>query len=369
MLRLAVVGGGHLGRIHARLARQTHGVELVGVVDPDPQARQAVSDDGYAAPYAHVEDLPGDLDAAVIAVPTSLHHRVTMPLIARGVHVLVEKPLADSPADAEAIAQAARGAGVILQVGHVERFNPALSGVREHLGAVQFVDALRAGPYTFRSTDIGVVMDLMIHDIDVVLSLIDAPIERVEAIGTSVVGPREDLANARLTFATGAVANLTASRVSYEAVRRMWLVSADGFASVDFAAGRSTLVGVGDRLLEGSLDETSLSPADKQAIREEFFTTWLPMRRTDPEPTNAIAEELSEFADSIRTGRAPRVDGTAGSAAVAVAERIVHEIARHSKTRRPLRITPNASPGLSIHLPATAPRPDAATPHPRREAG
>ncbi|MEX0977936.1 MAG: Gfo/Idh/MocA family oxidoreductase, partial [Pirellulales bacterium] len=212
-LKLAVVGAGHLGRIHARLLAEMSDVELVGIVDPLPTARDKAAADCGTSALADHRLLMGRVDGAVIATPTRLHHAVALDFLRAGTPLLVEKPLAATVAEADELVETARRHGTVLQVGHIERFNPAFVAAAGRVGRPRYVDAVRAAPFTGRSTDIGVVHDLMIHDIDLVLSLVDAPLVRVEAVGLPILGQNEDVAQARLEFADGCVANLSASRV------------------------------------------------------------------------------------------------------------------------------------------------------------
>ncbi|MEX2185444.1 MAG: Gfo/Idh/MocA family oxidoreductase [Pirellulales bacterium] len=329
-LRIAVIGGGHLGRIHARLLADAPGVQLVAVADPIAKSRDEAAAGARTEAVADYRELFGRIDAAVVATPTATHRDVALDLIERGVHVLVEKPIASTSAEAEVLVAAARRRSVVLQVGHVERFNPAWKLLAGEIGRPRFIDALRCGPYTFRSTDVSVVLDLMVHDVDLVLSLVDSPVERIDALGHAVIGPHDDLANARIQFADGTVANLSASRVSYEAERRMRIFSTAGFASVDFAARTSTLVNASPRLSEPGFDAALLPPEAKNLFKERLFADVLPIRRLPAVDGNAIAEELLDFAECIRAGRAPQVTGEQGLAALAVCEAIGEQIARHN---------------------------------------
>src|SRR5262245_15209090 len=224
-LRVAVIGVGHLGRIHARLMAQASEAELVAVIDPSSEARAAVGAELKIPALAHYQSLLGQIDAAIVATPSRLHHAVAIDLLKHGVHVFVEKPMTLNVGDASDLIAAAAAHDLVLQVGHVERFNPALLAATPHLSEPKYIDAVRSGPFTCRSVDIGVVLDLMIHDIDVVLSLVGDELVSVEALGAAVFGPNEDWAQARLTFEGGCVANLFASRVAWQAQRTMQIVS------------------------------------------------------------------------------------------------------------------------------------------------
>jgi predicted dehydrogenase len=329
-LRLAVVGVGHLGRIHARLAAGVPEIELVAVVDERREAREAVAAEHGCRAIADFRQLVGEVDAAVVATPTFTHCDVAGELIRGGVHVLVEKPIAPNVQDADELVQLARKRHVVLQVGHVERFNPGLISVEAKLREPKFIEARRQSGYTFRSTDVGVVLDLMIHDIDVTLALVKSPVMQVDALGVSVMGDHEDMVNARLRFANGAVANLTASRTSYAPARTMQVFTPTSFASIDFATRRATLVEPREDLLRRTLDVAALSEADRQGIRERMFETLLVKSEPAVVESNAIEQELIDFATAIRTGREPRVTGADGRDAVAVAERVLECVRAHA---------------------------------------
>lgn len=332
-LRMAVVGAGHLGRYHARLLKPLAGVELVGVVDPHEPARQALATELGVPCWADLADIPGRLDAAVLAAPTCWHHRLGLRLLERGVHLLVEKPLASAAAEAEELVEAANRQGLVLQVGHVERFNPAFQAALEHLEQPKYIEAARLSGYSFRSTDIGVVLDLMIHDLDLVLALVDAPLRSVAACGATILGGHEDVANARLEFESGAVATLSASRASFVARRTMQVWTPRVFAGLDFSTRGVTLVRPTPELAAGGLAATGeLTPERREHLKQHLFEELLPIERFEAPPTNAIADELADFVDSIRSLRRPRVSGEDGCRAVTVAEQVLRCIAEHSWT-------------------------------------
>jgi predicted dehydrogenase len=348
-LKVAVIGAGHLGRIHAKLLSAMPDVELVGVADPVAAARQQVAHDCGSLPFAEHRALIGQVEAAVIATPTRLHHEIGMEFLRRGIHVLMEKPLALTRQQADELVNAARRQGAILQVGHVERFNPALQAALPHLGGARYIEAVRSGSFSFRSTDIGVVLDLMIHDLDVVLSLVRSAVKSTLALGLSVLGRHEDVAHARLEFENGCVANLSASRVSPTARREMQVWTDYGFCSVDFAARKASVMRPSDALLRGELDVEELSAEAKTKLQQS-----LPAEHLRPEPLvveerNAIVDEQFDFVRSIRSKRAPRVDGEQGRAALALAERILEQIAEHRwDGRSDGPIGPHARPARPI---------------------
>jgi len=328
-LKLAVVGVGHLGRIHARLAAGLPEAELVAVVDPSREARETVAETTGAQPVAEYRDVLGQVDAAVVATPTRTHLQVAGDLIRGGLHVLVEKPIAPSFSEAEELVKVARRMQAVLQVGHVERFNPGFVSVQGKALAPKLIEARRHSPFTFRSTDVGVVMDLMIHDIDIILSLVGSTVVNVEALGISVMGGHEDMVSARLKFANGAEAHLSASRTSYQPARQMNIYADSGFASIDFAERRATYVGPREDLLNRRFDVDSLSDDEKLVLRDRLFDDLLVKRQLPKVETNAIEEELKDFINASLGGAKPRVTGADGRDAVAVAEMVLQSVAEH----------------------------------------
>ncbi len=328
-LRLGVIGCGHLGRIHARLLASAEGAQLVAVADPMTDSRRQAAGETGAAQLADYRDLNGQIDAAIVAAPATLHHAIGMELLRHGIHVLMEKPLAVTTAEAEELVWAARWHGAVLQVGHIEQFNPALRQVLPLVQNARLIEATRAGGYTFRSTDIGVVLDLMIHDLDIALSLVRSPVRRVHAVGLCVMGGHEDVAQARLEFANGCVTQLSASRVSYRPRRDMQIWSPRAQVEIDFAERRTTAVEPVDTLVDFDFQERDLSAEQRQHLQKNLFAELLPARQQEAPAQNALVEEQRDFVESIRTGRSPRVTGEQGSAVIAVAEQVLASIAEH----------------------------------------
>jgi predicted dehydrogenase len=296
---------------------------LLAIVDPIPSSRDRVAAQCHTEALADYSGLLDRLDGAVIAAPTSLHHRIARDFLDAGVPLLVEKPICTKRADADELVSAARRNSVVLQVGHVERFNPAFHAVASKVRDPRYIDAVRTSGFTFRSTDVGVVLDVMIHDIDLALSIAGSPVRRVDAIGASVVGGHEDVANARIEFESGCVANLSASRVSYESVRRMHVWSPDGFSAIDFATRTATTVRPSETLLRRQFDVDALTPEQVDYQRAHFAEEHLPKEQTTFDAVDALALEIDDFVESIRTPRQPRVSGEAGRDALAVAEQIL----------------------------------------------
>lgn len=367
-LRLAIIGAGHLGRIHARLAAGLPEFDITAVVDEVVQSRESLAEEIGTRAYAEFRDAIGEIDAAVVATPTVTHHSITAELLRAGIPVLVEKPLAPTLDQANDLVQLARKQNLVLQVGHVERFNPALELVGRHVRDPRFVQATRTSGYSFRSTDIGVVLDLMIHDLDVVLSIVQSPVTQVFALGISVLGDHEDMAYAQLQFESGCVAQFTASRVSYRAERTMQVFTSRSFAAVDYATRQTTIVRPQEEVLRREWTAESLNAEQRQLLRERLFEKLLEKTEQVAPPVNAIEEELRDFARCIRTGREPRVSGADGRDAVAVAEMILEKIESHAWDGDTAgRHGPFAMPALPIS-PASLPLPiPIATP--RRKAG
>ena len=369
-LRMAVIGAGRLGSFHAQKLAANDDVELVAVVDPAPESRNRVAAECNTRAEAECGRLLDRIDAAVVAAPTQLHHRLGMELIGRGIHVLMEKPLSAVLAEANELVDAARRQGVVLQVGHVERFNPALSAALPYVPNPKYIEAVRAGPFTFRGTDTGVVMDLMIHDLDLVLSMVRSPVRKVEAIGLSVLGGHEDVANARLHFESGCVATINASRVSRQPTRRMHVWSARAFAEIDFATRLTTLVEPSETLVQRRFHVENLSPEQVEHYKEHLFDDHLPRRELQSEPVDALNLEQEDFVAAIRTPRQPRVSGEHARDAVALAEQILAKIHAHAWDD-----TSDGPVGpLALPRPSVIPSPHwhlapAASPLVRKEAG
>jgi predicted dehydrogenase len=329
-LRFAVIGVGHLGKIHARLLGQLSDARLVGIVDPSESARESVSADLKIPAFADHGDLVGQIDAAIVAVPTQHHHRVALDLLLRGIHVFVEKPITLNIADADDLIAEAAKRRLTLQVGHVERFNPAFTAAAPHLIEPKYIDAVRSGPYTCRSIDVGVVLDLMIHDIDIALSLVDDEVVSVHASGAPVIGPNEDWAQARLTFANGCVANLFASRVAWQAERSMQVICEGATATIDFAARQTKLLRVGDQIQSGQLDINQLDGPQRTHLKDQLFHDYLPLSDLPTnKDANPLLDEQNSFVAAIQGQSAVAVPGSDGRRALDVAERILTTIASH----------------------------------------
>jgi predicted dehydrogenase len=328
-LRLAVVGVGHLGKEHARILAGMTDVELIGVVDPRTAQAEAVAQRCGTRPFADHRPLLGAIDAAVVAAPTAYHHAVAIDFLRRGIPLLVEKPLAADLAQADELVALARHSGALLQVGHIERFNPAFEELQKRPLRPKYISAERCGGFSGRSTDVGVVLDLMIHDLDLLLALVGAPVRRVEALGVAVLGGHEDIAQARLTFADGCVADLRASRVHPTAVRSMQVWGAEGYAGVDFARRRLTLMQPAEHLNRRRLDVRQLDAAALASLKADLFGRHLQVRELDLDGPDQLTRELQHFVQCVRLRQRPKVDGTAGREALAVAGQILEAVRSH----------------------------------------
>ena len=304
-LRAGVIGVGHLGQHHARLYAALPNSALVGVTDQDLGRARKIAERHGAQTYERMQDLLATVDVVSVAVPTSSHYAVAKACLEAGKHVLVEKPIAVLPAEAEELVELAKTKGCTLQVGHSERFNPIMQSMRAQIRRPVFIEAHRLGPYSERGTDVDVVLDLMIHDLDLALSLNLGPIEEVRASGMPVLSSTIDIANARIQFQSGCVANLTASRVSLGKMRRFRVFQREGYVSIDLQS-RQGIVGYRSR-------EQGLTPG----IGVEEF------KGSDDEP---LKLQLESFLHAIRTRSCPIVSGDDGARALVVAHQILAAI-------------------------------------------
>ncbi len=305
-LRVAVIGVGHLGKHHARILASLPGVALTAVVDTNRPRADEIAAAYRTQPAYDARDLVGRVDAVTIAVPTDRHLEIALPFLESRVPVLVEKPMARTLAEADAMIAAAAKAGVALAVGQTERFNPAVAAARPLLVDPRFIEVHRLGTFPERSLDIDVVFDLMIHDLDVVLSLVASDVESIEAVGVPVLTPRVDIANARLRFANGCIANLTASRISKDRVRKIRFFQPASYLSIDYAAQKVETW----RLEKGSGPMPSIEGGDLAVHNEE-----------------PLKLELADFIDAVVSRRAPAVTGEQGRRALAIAQAITDKMA------------------------------------------
>jgi predicted dehydrogenase len=308
-LKIAVIGAGYLGKFHAEKYASLPDCELVAVVDINPVAAHEVAAKYGAQALSDYQPLLGQVDAVSIVVPTSLHHVVSRDFLRHGAHVLVEKPITVTLEEADELIALAKDQQVILQVGHLERFNPAILALDQSHEKPLFIESHRLSPFNPRANDVSVVLDLMIHDIDIILALVDADIERIDASGMAVFTSETDIANARLTFKNGCVANVTASRISLKMERKMRLVRPSSYISVDFQNRVLTKHRTGPK---------EMFPGIPEIITEESIF----------ENGDALLAEIKHFVNCIQTRQNPTVSGEAGRRALATAIEITQLLAQ-----------------------------------------
>jgi len=302
-LRVGVVGVGHIGKNHARLYAELPTAEFTAIYDIDPSRAREISQKFRVRSSDSLSDFAQQIDAASIATPTSTHFEIGRQLLHDGKHLLIEKPIAEKPADASELAQLAAEREVILQVGHVERFNPILSALEKRLTHPRFIEAHRLSSYPNRSTEIGVVLDLMIHDLEIILHLVHSAVQTIDAVGVPVLSRGEDIANARLRFANGCVANVTSSRISPEQMRKIRVFQEDAYLSLDY---------------QNQSGEIYRREGNK-IVRSE-----VEIEREEP-----LKRQLAAFIECAGTGRAPKVSGFEATAALELAVEITKRI--HSR--------------------------------------
>ena len=299
-IKVGVLGVGVLGRHHARLYAQSPNAEVVGIFDVQKAAAESVGAEFGLKVWEDWEKLAENCDALSVAVPANYHAQATLPLLEMGKHVLVEKPIAASVPEAEKMVETAKKHNVVFGVGHVERFNPAFIAAEPYLKAPKFIEAHRLAFFNPRGTDVPVVLDLMVHDLDILLSVVDAPVARVSACGVAVVSPTPDITNARIEFENGTVANLTASRLSLKNMRKMRFFQEDAYVSVDFLDHKTEIVRIQDPGEATPAYSMTMDLADGQ-------TRQITMERPEVHPLNAIQTELECFCDSILHNTTPVV--------------------------------------------------------------
>ena len=299
-LRVGVVGVGHIGSNHARLYSDMPNAQFAAVFDVDTARAGSIGRKYGAVAARSLDEFAQQVDAVSVATPTSTHYEVAYRLLAAGKHLLVEKPITETTQEAGELSEIAAANKLILQVGHVERFNPVLGALEERLSHPRFIEAHRLSPYPDRSTDIGVVLDLMIHDLEIILHLVRSPVQNIDAVGVPVLSKGEDIANARIRFENGCVANITSSRISPERMRKIRVFQEDAYLSLDYQNQSGEMY----RLVNGRITR------DKVAIEREE-----PLRR-----------ELASFLECAATGRQPRVSGSQATAALELAVEITRRV-------------------------------------------
>lgn len=325
-LPVAVIGCGRMGRLHARVYSQIPQVKLVGVYDANLDSAKATAAEYGGQGFDSVDALLAQAKAVTIATPTTTHLSLATACITRGIACLVEKPLAKGVTEAQQIAALAKQHGVTVQVGHIERFNPAVRAMNRMSIAPRFMEVVRISPLTFRSIDVGVVLDMMIHDIDIILNLAGSPVKRVDAVGVAVVGEHEDICNARLTFENGCVANLTASRLALKTERKLRVFSPEAYVSIDYQKRYGIVVRKGPNM--GAIKDAVAAMRrgeiqDLSGLNQDGLVDVEELEIEEVEPLRA---ELDSFVHAVTTGTRPIVSAEDGLAAVEIATRIVTAI-------------------------------------------
>lgn len=301
-LRIGVVGTGSIGRNHARIFAEIAGANFTAIHDTNTAAAAEIAAKYGCRATDLLEEFAELVDAATIATPTPTHFPIARDLLERGKHCLVEKPITENTADARTLSELAQARGKVLQVGHIERFNPVLGALEERLTHPRFIESHRLSPYPNRSTEIGVVLDLMIHDLEIILHLVKSPVERIDAVGIAVLSKGEDIANVRLRFASGCVANITASRISPEKMRKIRVFQEDAYLSLDYQAQTGEIH----------------RKVGWQITRED-----VPIEKGEP-----LKRELQAFLECSALGATPKVSGYQATAALELAIEITREIER-----------------------------------------
>ncbi len=347
-LRTAVIGVGALGRHHARILSELPGSNLVGVVDSNREQGESVAHSCNTEWFSSAESLMDRVDAVSVVVPTVAHNAVASEFLQRGISVLVEKPIASTIADARSMVELAEANDAVLQVGHIERFNPAMVAARASIATPKYIKAERVSPYTFRSTDIGVVHDLMIHDIDLVLSMVQSGIASVEAFGVSIFGQHEDSAQARIRFRNGCIADLTASRVCPEATRKMQVWSETGCTTIDLGSRTVNRFARTEALLSGEHLRANPKTIEERAeLMKSVFGRFVETKDIPVEEADALTAELAEFTQCVRSRTTPTVSGQDGLNAIEAAGLVLESIATHCWDGTPAgRVGPTIGPQL-----------------------
>ncbi len=305
LIKVVVVGVGSLGSRHARIYSEIPGVELVGVLDTDQKRTEEIATQYNCRPFANLEDIPSSVEAISVVVPTDRHYEVAEVLMDRGYHLLIEKPITDNVSHARELLRLAEKSDLLLQVGHVERFNPGILELEKIVKEPRFIECHRNAPFQPRGTEVGVVLDLMIHDLDIILYLVSSPVASLEAVGATILSKHEDIANARIKFKSGCIANITTSRVSPTKMRKIRIFQDDAYISLDYMAQTAQIY-------------------RKEAGR--IIADELPIPRGE-----SLKLELESFVEAVRLGGKPQVPAEGSLAALEVAVAVTEEVAKSEK--------------------------------------
>ncbi len=317
-IKCGVAGVGSLGQHHARIYATLPHAELTGIFETNDARAGEICTKHHCRRFATLEELGEACDAVSVVVPTDKHSQVALPLLAKGCHLLIEKPLCASLEEAEQVLSAARKSGCLVQVGHIEHFNPVMSYLEKHADRPQYITTERLAPYQTRGTEVGVVLDLMIHDIGIVLALVKSPIRKIDSVGVSVLSKTEDIANARIEFENGCVANLSASRMSLKKNREIRVFQDNAYLSLDFMNQKGHLVKKSDLIAYGVKLKIGLAKAGDASS--------IPVHEIPIEKGEPLAIELAHFVESVRAAEQPKVGGALGKSALEVAIAVTEQI-------------------------------------------
>ncbi|CAG0943252.1 scyllo-inositol 2-dehydrogenase (NAD(+)) [Candidatus Brocadiaceae bacterium] len=330
-LKVAVIGVGHLGKEHARVYAELPGVELVGVVDIQRQQAEKISQQYNTQCFSNYKEVIDKVEAVSIAVPTKSHYLIAKEFLQCGVHVMIEKPMTGTVSEARELIDISKTKKAVLQAGYIERFNPAIDAIKKLSINPRFIECHRLSPFTFRSADIGVVLDLMIHDIDIILHITGSKVKKFDAVGVNVISDKEDIANVRIQFQNGCVANLTASRVSITSMRKMRLFSEDSYISIDYQKRDALIYKKSPSLTLKALNITEMDVSTIADLKSYVFGDLLKVEHITMDNCEPLKKELESFVDCIVKHKNPVVSGEEGLKAIEVANDILYEIEKNLK--------------------------------------
>jgi predicted dehydrogenase len=324
MIKVAVIGTGHLGKIHTKLWQTNPNAELAGIFDSDTQRAKEISEEFNCRAFGSLDETLDNVDAVTIAVPTSLHYEIALKCIDKGIHCFIEKPITTTSIEAKELIEKANSKNVLIQVGHVERFNPALLSLKKMNLNPMFIEAHRLAQFKPRATDVSVILDLMIHDIDIMLWMVKSEVETIDANGVAVITDTHDICNARIKFKNGAVANLTASRISAHPMRKMRLFQQNAYISIDFGSANVEIFRILDsneNIDSGSMPATMLGTIEAGLKNKKII-----FQKPEVPEVNAIFEEHNAFINAINSNSPAAVSAEEATEALRIAELIIEQL-------------------------------------------
>ena len=330
-LKVAVVGVGHLGKEHARVYAELPGVELYGVVDIQSKQAEKIAQQYNTRYFTNYKEVIDKVAAVSIAVPTKSHYAIAKEFLQQGVHVMIEKPMTGTVSEARELIGISKAKKIVLQAGYIERFNPTIVAIKKLSINPKFIECHRLSPFTFRSADIGVVLDLMIHDIDIILHITGSKVKKFDAVGVNVISDKEDIANVRIQFENGCVANITASRVSLTPMRKMRLFSEDSYISIDYHKKEALIYKKSPELTLKSLNISEMDVSTIADLRSYVFGDLLKIEHIKMDDYEPLKKELESFVDCVVKHKEPVVSGEEGLKAIEVANDILCEIKKNLK--------------------------------------